>query len=256
MLRARGRGTRRARRGRSPSRSGCSDGRRRRASCAARSRRAARRGRSVWSRSGTLRADGAELRRVEHVARERRPAADDLVARVERRLREQVDHAVGAGADDDLLEARRRAARRARRAAPRRRRRGSGSARAPARSIASSAAGNGGNGPSFDASLTTRSRPSSRCTSSTGLPGSYGTSSAIERRKSGAAHPASRAAAALACARRGARRRAAASAPAGRRRRVFAARARRAAAFCFTTRLPTFSVTQPTTALRLFTIPM
>ena len=41
-------------------------------------------------------------------------------------------------------------------------------------SMASSAAGNGGNGPSFEASLTTRSRPSSRWTSSTGLPGWYG----------------------------------------------------------------------------------
>ena len=38
-------------------------------------------------------------------------------------------------------------------------------------------------GPSFDASLTTRSSPSSRCTSSTGLPGSYGTSSSSAGRK-------------------------------------------------------------------------
>src|SRR3954469_13850494 len=45
------------------------------------------------------------------------------------------------------------------------------------RSIASAAAGNGPNGPSFEASLTTRSSPSSRCTSSTGFPGSYGTRS-------------------------------------------------------------------------------
>src|SRR5919202_4975202 len=51
------------------------------------------------------------------------------------------------------------------------------------RSSARRAAGNGPNGPSFDASLTTRSRPSSRWTSSTGFPGSYGTRSAIERRK-------------------------------------------------------------------------
>src|SRR6266511_2809831 len=43
--------------------------------------------------------------------------------------------------------------------------------------MASSASGNGPNWPSFDASLTTRSSPSSRCTSSTGLPGSYGTRS-------------------------------------------------------------------------------
>src|SRR6266480_1630912 len=40
--------------------------------------------------------------------------------------------------------------------------------------IAASACGNGPSGPSFDASLTTRSRPSSRWTSSTGFPGSYG----------------------------------------------------------------------------------
>src|SRR6187200_1341554 len=45
------------------------------------------------------------------------------------------------------------------------------------RAIASRACGNGPYGPSFDASLTTRSSPSSRCTSSTGLPGSYGTRS-------------------------------------------------------------------------------
>ena len=48
--------------------------------------------------------DGAELRRVEDVARERRPAADDLVTGVERRLREQVDDTVCAGTDDHLLE--------------------------------------------------------------------------------------------------------------------------------------------------------
>src|SRR5262249_53074390 len=51
--------------------------------------------------------------------------------------------------------------------------------------MASSAAGNGGNGPSFEASLTMRSRPSSRCTSSTGLPGWYGVSSSTAGRKSG-----------------------------------------------------------------------
>ena len=43
-----------------------------------------------------------------------------------------------------------------------------------AATIASSAAGKGPNGPSFEASLTTRSSPSSRWTSSTGFPGSYG----------------------------------------------------------------------------------
>jgi hypothetical protein len=37
---------------------------------------------------------------------------------------------------------------------------------------------------------------------------------------------------------------------------VFFAFGATSAAFCFTTRLPTFSVTQPTTALRLLTIPM
>ena len=51
-----------------------------------------------------------------------------------------------------------------------------------ARAIASRAAGNGPKGPSLDASLTTRSSPCSRCTSSTGLPGSYGTSPATARR--------------------------------------------------------------------------
>ena len=40
------------------------------------------------------------------------------------------------------------------------------------RSIASRASGKGPYGPSFEASLTTRSSPSSRCTSSTGFPGS------------------------------------------------------------------------------------
>src|SRR5215204_1794568 len=50
------------------------------------------------------------------------------------------------------------------------------------RSSASSAAGNGPQGPSFEASLTTRSRPSSRWTSSSGLPGSYGTSPSSEDR--------------------------------------------------------------------------
>ena len=125
----------------------------------------------------------AELDRVEDVARERRPAADDLVALVERGLAEAVDDAVGARADRDLLEADAvlRGERGAQlpgaavgiavqlaRAALQRLERGRETAR---------------NGPSFDASLTTRSRPSSRCTSSTGLPGSYGTRSAIERRK-------------------------------------------------------------------------
>src|SRR6185503_10454633 len=51
------------------------------------------------------------------------------------------------------------------------------------RASASSAAGNGPHGPSFEASLTTRSSPSSRCTSSSGLPGSYGTSPSREERK-------------------------------------------------------------------------
>ena len=46
----------------------------------------------------------AELRGEEDVAREGGPAADDLVAGVESRLREQVDDPVCAGADDDLLE--------------------------------------------------------------------------------------------------------------------------------------------------------
>ena len=49
--------------------------------------------------------NGAELQRVEHVARERRPARDDLVAGVERRLADVADDRVGAGADGHLLEA-------------------------------------------------------------------------------------------------------------------------------------------------------
>ena len=49
--------------------------------------------------------DGADLERVDHVAREGRPAAHDLVARVERELREVVDDPVGAGSGRDLLEA-------------------------------------------------------------------------------------------------------------------------------------------------------
>jgi hypothetical protein len=48
--------------------------------------------------------DGRELERVDHVARERRPGRDDLVAGVERGLADISDHGVGAGCDDDLLE--------------------------------------------------------------------------------------------------------------------------------------------------------
>ena len=127
-------------------------------------------------------ADGhrAELERIEDVARERRPAGDDLVARVERRLADVADHRVGAGADGDLLEAD---------VVPLGERGPEAVAatvRVPielgdARSSASTAAGNGPNGPSLEASLTTRSSPSSRCTSSTGLPGSYGTSPSSAR---------------------------------------------------------------------------
>src|SRR4051795_4478137 len=47
----------------------------------------------------------ADLDRVEDVARERRPATDDLVAVVEGRLAQAVDDAVGPRADRDLLEA-------------------------------------------------------------------------------------------------------------------------------------------------------
>ena len=49
--------------------------------------------------------DAAELRRPDHIAGEARPAADDLVARLDRDLRERVDDAVGACAERDLLEA-------------------------------------------------------------------------------------------------------------------------------------------------------
>ena len=69
------------------------------------------------------------------------------------------------------------------------RRRGSGSARATLRAIASCAAGNGPNGPSFDASLTTRSSPSSRWTSSTGFPGWYGVRRADAGPEEGVAGP-------------------------------------------------------------------
>ncbi len=51
-----------------------------------------------------LAGNGAELQRVDDVARERRPAAHDLVAGVERELREVVDDAVRARARRDLLE--------------------------------------------------------------------------------------------------------------------------------------------------------
>src|SRR2546423_10221180 len=56
--------------------------------------------------------------------------------------------------------------------------------------MVSSACGNGPSGPSFDASFTTRSRPSSRWTSSTGLPGSYG----IRPANAGRTKPAGRSA--------------------------------------------------------------
>ena len=58
----------------------------------------------MCSRSGTVRAVAPCLQRVDHVARERGPAADDLVAGVENRLAQHVDAAVGAGPDADLLE--------------------------------------------------------------------------------------------------------------------------------------------------------
>ena len=104
---------------------------------------------------------GAELARVDHVARERRPAADHLVARLERRLAETVDEAVGAGPGNDLLETQ---------AEPLGQRGPQPKCAAvrvavqlgAQRSIASRASANGPNGPSFDASLTTRSSPSSR----------------------------------------------------------------------------------------------
>ena len=118
--------------------------------------------------------DRAELGRVDRVGGERRPAADDLVARIERRLRQAVDQPVRAGADGDLLEGDAVAL-------------GERGPQPPGAAVgiavevgddrcsASTAAGNGPNGPSFDASLTHRASPSSRCTSSTGFPGSYGT---------------------------------------------------------------------------------
>ena len=48
--------------------------------------------------------DRADLQGVDHVARERRPPADDLVAGIQRELRQVVDDAVGARAGGDLLE--------------------------------------------------------------------------------------------------------------------------------------------------------
>src|SRR5256885_3986758 len=45
-----------------------------------------------------------ELEPVDDVARERRPAADDLIAGVEHRLRDPIDQRVGAGPDRDLPE--------------------------------------------------------------------------------------------------------------------------------------------------------
>ena len=47
----------------------------------------------------------SELARTDHVAQEGRPAADDLVARLEEDLRQAVDQPVRAGAGHDLLEA-------------------------------------------------------------------------------------------------------------------------------------------------------
>ena len=100
-----GRTTRRPRRACSSCRSGCSGGRGRRASSAARSRRASRRGRSGARGAAPCAATAPILARVDRVARERRPAADDLVAGLERRLRDRVDEAVRARAERDLLEA-------------------------------------------------------------------------------------------------------------------------------------------------------
>ena len=57
------------------------------------------------SRERHAHGDAAELQRVEDVARERRPAGDDLVARVERRQADVADDRVRAGADGHLLEA-------------------------------------------------------------------------------------------------------------------------------------------------------
>src|SRR5439155_11815577 len=47
---------------------------------------------------------GAELQRVDHVARKRGPAANDLVAGIERELRQVIDDPVRARAGRDLLE--------------------------------------------------------------------------------------------------------------------------------------------------------
>ena len=103
------------------------------------------------------------------VADEGRPRRHDLVAGIERREREVADHGVGAGGGDhvrriDAVPLGERVAEMEGAAV--------GIAVQPCalRSIASSAAGNGPHGPSFEASLTTRSSPSSRCSSSSGFP--------------------------------------------------------------------------------------
>ncbi len=49
--------------------------------------------------------DGAELQRIDDVARERRPARDGFVARVERRQADVAHDRVRAGADGHLVEA-------------------------------------------------------------------------------------------------------------------------------------------------------
>ena len=126
---------------------------------------------------------GTELARIDHVARERRPAAHDLVTGVEERLRETVDEPVRARPECHLLERDvvplRQGDPEAVRAAVRipveiRRRRRERLERSRERPP----------GPSFDASLITRSSPSSRWTSSIGLPGWYGTRSASTGRTS------------------------------------------------------------------------
>ena len=48
---------------------------------------------------------GAQLARVDRIARERRPPAHDLIALVQHGLRDPVDETVGSRTDRDLLEA-------------------------------------------------------------------------------------------------------------------------------------------------------
>ena len=97
---------------------------------------------------------------------------DGVVAGAEEGAGDQVDDLDRPVPGQDVVHAARRAARRGPRAARSPAGRGSGSRRPRTACAASTAFGDGPSGFSFDASLTTSVRPSSRCTSPIGLPGS------------------------------------------------------------------------------------